>query len=80
MSDYEQKPGYGSLFKNEFKQAEKQPDYKGDLTDPNGKKWQLGAWLKKDKNGKTFMSLRMSEPFQREAQPEPPPYDDEIPF
>ena len=47
----------GVLFKNDRKDKESQPDYKGSYTDGSGQEFWLSAWLKKDKNGNTFMSL-----------------------
>lgn len=47
----------GVLFKNDRKEKETHPDYKGNYTDANGAEFWLSAWLKKDKNGNTFMSL-----------------------
>jgi hypothetical protein len=47
----------GVLFKNDRKEKETHPDYKGSYTDGNGAEFWLSAWLKKDKNGNTFMSL-----------------------
>lgn len=57
---YEQKPGGGSLFKNERKEQEKHPDYTGEIVTPEGKKYRLAAWVKEGKKGKYF-SLRLSE-------------------
>jgi hypothetical protein len=53
---YELRPGQFSLFKNKFKESDKHPDYKGDGMDLAGNKVSVAAWLKKDKNGNTFMS------------------------
>ena len=47
----------GVLFKNDRKEKETHPDYKGSYTDGSGAEFWLSAWLKKDKNGNTFMSL-----------------------
>ncbi len=47
----------GVLFKNDRTEKENHPDYKGNYTDANGAEFWLSAWLKKDKNGNTFMSL-----------------------
>jgi hypothetical protein len=47
----------GVLFKNDRKEKETHPDYKGSYTDANGSEFWLSAWLKKDKNGNVFMSL-----------------------
>lgn len=47
----------GVLFKNDRKEKETHPDYKGSYTNGDGQEFWLSAWLKKDKNGNTFMSL-----------------------
>jgi hypothetical protein len=79
------KPGNGSLFKNNLKDKENQPDYTGTCTLPDGSPGKLAAWLKADKNGVKFMSLKIShedEQYRDAAQPVNPqaPLDDEIPF
>lgn len=56
---YEQKNNEGSLFKNEQKEG-KQPDYKGSMT-IKGQQYWLSAWINKDKNGKSYMSLKAKE-------------------
>lgn len=55
MSDFQHKEGSGSLFKNELKDKENQPDYRGDCL-LNGKVMEIAAWIKEGKKGK-FMSL-----------------------
>ena len=71
---YEQKPGTGTLFKND-KKSDKHPDYRGKILDQNGKEWALAAWVKEGKKGK-FLSLKMSEP-----RPQDPKNDsNELPF
>lgn len=62
---YEQKEGQGSLFKNEKKTADNQPDYTGNIM-IDGVKKRIAAWLKKGNSGATFMSLQISE-FQQTA-------------
>jgi hypothetical protein len=47
----------GVLFKNDRKEKDTHPDYKGSYTNGDGQEFWLSAWLKKDKNGNTFMSL-----------------------
>lgn len=54
---YEHKEGGGSLFKNELKDKENQPDYRGDCL-LNGKVMEIAAWIKDGKKGK-FMSLQI---------------------
>jgi uncharacterized protein (DUF736 family) len=48
----------GSLWTNEYKKTEKQPDLKGDIT-INGRKIKLSAWKKTTKDGKNFISLKI---------------------
>ena len=49
----------GSLFKNNYKNADNHPDYKG-----NGKvgeeEHDIAAWVRKDKNGNSFFSVKIS--------------------
>ena len=55
MSD--QKLNSGALFKNDKGDNPNRPDYKGTFTDSNGCEFWLSAWVKKDKNGNSYMSL-----------------------
>lgn len=77
------KPGNGSLFKNKFKQQDNHPDYTGNCTLLDGRPADLAAWIKEDKNGNKFMSIKISE--QREsykdaAQPVNPAPDPQAPL
>ena len=73
----------GALFKNDRKESDKHPDYKGTINVAEDDYW-LSAWLKKDKNGKTYMSLSVQPKTPAQAeQPEKPAaveFDDDIPF
>lgn len=55
MSDYDN-TNRGALFKNDRKQQDNHPDYTGSLN-VKGQEFFLDAWLKKSKDGKTFMSV-----------------------
>ena len=56
---YEQKPNTGSLFKNDKKEADSHPDYKGSaLIDGLGECW-LDAWINTSANGTKYMSLKI---------------------
>jgi uncharacterized protein (DUF736 family) len=56
---YEQKPNTGSLFKNDKKEADSHPDYKGTaLIDGLGECW-LDAWINTSANGTKYMSLKL---------------------
>lgn len=56
---YERKNGELSLFKNEYKDNEKKPDYKGRGLDLDGNEVTVAAWVRKDRNGKSYMSLKL---------------------
>ena len=82
---YEHKDTYGSLFKNDKKQGN-QPDYRGDCK-LGTVVYEIGGWIKKDKNEKSYMSLRIQPARGREDAPsvpdqivEAPAFDDDIPF
>lgn len=64
---YQAKPGTFTLFKNERKEKDSQPDYRGDGADHDGNPIEVAAWLKKSANGKTFMSCNFKP---KEARPE----------
>lgn len=54
----------GTLFKNDRKQSEKHPDYKGTIN-VNGTVLEIAGWIK-TAGDKSFMSLKVSEPRQRD--------------
>lgn len=53
---YEAKPGDLSVFKNDRKEKDTHPDYRIVGTGLDGQKIKGALWLKKDRNGKTYMS------------------------
>ena len=59
MSNYTQKEGQGSLFRNDKKNNEKSPEYTGSIM-LNGREMRLSAWVKEGKSGK-FLSIQISE-------------------
>ena len=84
---YEKREGSGALFKNDRKEKDTHPDYKGDIL-INGQEYWLSAWIKDGVRGK-FMSISC-QPKEQRQEPAPqqggsglPPggdLDDEIPF
>ena len=73
----------GALFKNDRKEQEKQPDYKGSLT-VNGAEYWISAWLNESKNGQKYMGLKVNLKEQQQAPAEPKnetvEFDDDVPF
>lgn len=87
MAAYEAKPGSFSLFKNDRKEKDTHPDYKGDGKDLDGNDIWVSAWLKDGAKGK-FMSCSIQRKEARQDAPKPaskpaPNFsdmDDDIPF
>ena len=73
---YEKRDNSGALFKNDRKESDKHPDYKGDLT-IGGQDYWLSAWIKKSSTGKSFMSLAVTPKERREEKPTTKPVDDD---
>ena len=74
----------GALFKNTRKDSDKHPDYKGTIN-VEGKDYDIAAWLRESKKGERFMSLKVSEPRQKQQDnawggTPTGSLDDEIPF
>ena len=67
---YEQKDGQGSLFRNENKETEQHPDYRGSIK-IDGREYWLSSWLKQAKNGKKYMSLSAQPKEAAKAKPVP---------
>lgn len=89
MTEYDN-TNRGALFKNDKKEKETHPDYKGSIN-ANGVDYWLSAWLNESKGGKKYMSLSVQpkEESQRTsadvAKTDPPKkdggeFDDDIPF
>ena len=63
MSDFEHKPGTATIFKNDFKKAENQPDYRGQGCDLNGNPFEISLWIKDGAKGK-FFSAQLQPPYR----------------
>lgn len=72
---YEINNDTGALFKNDKKGNEKAPDYSGTCK-VNGAEMRMAAWLKKDRNGKSYLSFAFSEPRQQGDRPRATEPDD----
>ena len=62
----QKKENGGIIFKNNYKEKETQPDYKGKI-DVKGEEFDIALWIKEGKNGK-FFSAQISEPYQKEVE------------
>ena len=80
MSDYDN-TNTGALFKNDKRESEKQPLYKGQLNVEGAEFW-ISAWLKESKNGDKYMSLSVQPKEQKASKPAPkrPSVDDDVPL
>ena len=81
---YEQKPGQGSMFKNDKKTTDTHPDYKGSVMLPNGTECWISGWIKRPEGKTPFMSLSVQAKEQQlpvsTPTEQPEPKDDGLPF
>lgn len=63
MADFQPKPNTGVLFQNNGN-SDKSPNLKGNVILPDGRKMNIAAWEKTDKNGNIYYSLKLSEIIQ----------------
>jgi hypothetical protein len=68
----------GLLYRNDSKETDKHPDYKGNLTIGGTEYW-LSAWIKDGKRGK-FLSLSVKPKDAAAAKPKSTFADNEIGF
>lgn len=59
------KKNTGVLFNNTNKQSEKQPDFKGQIN-IEGKEFDIAAWKRTSEKGVEYLSLSVSEPYNKE--------------
>ena len=83
--DENQRDNSGVMFKNDKREKESQPHYKGNIT-VDGKSYWLSAWIKEGKSGK-FMGLAVNPKEEANtSSPKKKPssgfddMDDSIPF
>ena len=77
----------GSLFKNDRKEQDTHPDYKGQINIDGTDYW-LSAWIKEDKNGNKYMSFspkpkdqaQRGQTSSNKPRQDPNFPDDDLPF
>ena len=72
---FEHKENYGSLFQNDKKEKENQPDYTGKVN-VEGALYNIAGWKKTSQSGNTFLSLKISDMTEKSKQSE----KKELPF
>lgn len=78
--NYEHKKNKGSLFKNDKKELETHPDYKGS-GDYEGEQCWISAWMSKTKDGVPYLSLSFTpKTEQRSVKKDEGINDDLMPF
>ncbi len=65
----ETKVNSGTIFKNDKKTAENQPDYRGKIN-VDGKEWEISLWVKEGQKAGKYFSAAIKEPWVKpdEAQ------------
>lgn len=83
MSGYVPKDNSGSLFVNDKKERDSQPDRRGSARIDGVDYW-VSGWVKKKEDGTPWMSMsyqrKDAAPSAPKAQPAQADMDDEIPF
>ncbi|MCK5609711.1 hypothetical protein KAR91_48000 [Candidatus Pacearchaeota archaeon] len=86
MADFEHKEGGMSIFKNDRKERENQPDYTGSAL-IDGKKKQISCWLNEGKNGNKYFSCKVQDPYvnpsnntSQQQSAINNDFDDDVPF
>ena len=73
----------GALFRNERKETDKHPDYRGEIN-VDGTDYWISAWLKTSGKGTKFMSLAVTPKEDKPSKPAKPQKqmddDQDIPF
>ena len=69
----------GALFKNDRKEGDRDPDYRGSLN-VDGREYRLTGWLKESRAGVAFLSLSIKPKPATDEKPKPQRRTNEIAF
>jgi uncharacterized protein (DUF736 family) len=82
----ETKVNSGTIFKNDKKTAENQPDYRGKIN-VDGKEWEISLWVKEGQKAGKYFSAAIKEPWVKPEESVPTAKitsitdeDDDLPF
>lgn len=64
----ETKINSGSIFKNDKKTADNQPDYRGKIN-VEGKMWEISLWVKEGQQAGKYFSAAIKEPWVKPDEP-----------
>jgi hypothetical protein len=76
---FELKPGQGSLFRNDRRDSDQSPEYKGGIN-IDGREFWISAWVKTAKTGAKYFSLSAKPKDAASSVRRRPEMDDAIPF
>jgi len=69
----------GVLFRNDKKETEKHPDFKGTL-DVEGQEYWISSWVNESKDGRKYFKLNLTPKESKKPEPVPSVATDDIPF
>lgn len=69
MPDFQQRDGFGQLFRNDKAESDKHPSHKGTFL-LDGVTYEIAAWVKEGKRGR-FFSLKVQPQGERPQRQEP---------
>ena len=67
----ETKVNSGTIFKNDKKTAENQPDYRGKIN-VDGKEWEISLWVKEGQKAGKYFSAAIKEPWVKPDEAKAP--------
>ncbi len=65
----QQKNNTGAIFKNDFKEKDSHPDYRGKVIIDGAEK-EIALWLNESKKGTKYFSVKIQEPYVKEVEVE----------
>ena len=88
MGDFRHNKGNGTLFRNDYKEeGSNQPDYRGSAVLLDDTDVDLSGWVKKDRNGKSYLSISIQKPYKKRdthktevGKSQDGEFEDDIPF